>query len=554
MSPPFQIVDQTFGGLNEDDNPTALAESDLTIAKNVWHFGTSLWTRPGLERDTDTYTAQLPDEVQGIFEHRRDFDATRTLLVVNNGQVSVNSTPTNLTKAGGATVTDLDGNLWLMTQHQNTVYGAGGSPTDDLWYSVAPSAGGTINPLRLLDLTATSLRTKFIFEKWNYLFACRFYTAAGAIGSDLSANPTVVRFPTLGSDYTLAANWPTGNTIGGIGSGGLGGDFRGYLTGFGSYADSTGDFLLVLATDRIASYVQTGNLLAPFQVVDIVANGCVHQRAFVPLGLDAGDAVYLSRDGIHSLRQSQVHGTRANAFLSWKIRKTFNGLNKANLHKACGGYWPREGIVLFAVPSGTSTSNNLILCLDVKHSGPELSAESAIWSIWDLNTVDPSVIVPARDSNGQTFLYVGTYSGDVCRFNTAAPYSDLALAYPMQWRTKHRDFGLPGKEKQIGDCWIKLQPGGAYQPQLRAFFDFGARVGSARGLTMPSTGTSLWGSTFVWGSSTWGAGLTTLREHVQLSDAGETIALDLTHEGINQPVGIAQLVYQVGEKGKTKGD
>jgi hypothetical protein len=576
-------VTQPLGGLNEDDNPTSLREDELIVASNVFHRGTALYTRPGAVRDPDDFDARIStggtDIIQGAFLHTRglleDFQGTRMIIAAVGGVVHTSDTLT-LDKTGVQISDEADpdegpARRWVMAQHQNTVWAAGGAPTDEFWYVASPTGGapGTaITQLRLLDNAAAEVIPKLVFAKWNWLFAARFHDqATGTISVDSAANPMVARYHTLGTDPTVQANWATGNTVGGTGIGGFGGDFSEYITGFGDYADTNSDQLVIGTNKRLFFVIQTGNRIAPLRILDSAENGLVHQNAYVPLGLNGGDAVYMSRDGIHSVRQSIQHGNKANKFLSWKIRKTFESLRKDKLFWASGAYWPTEGVVLFCVPQQGYSSNSLILCLDVKGlAGEELNSETAIWSTWTLARdaddsdaqLNPALLFPARDSDDAPFVYCGTYRGDILRFATTQYADDGAdnnsQKYEMKWQTKHRDFESLGQHKQFHRAYIKLVPGGDYGPKVTPVFDYGRREGNSEMLDMIPQRTSRW-DTAIWDTDHWSStGDEVTRKEWSPQGQGETIGLRMAHDGNNEPVGVAQLTFTVSGLGKDTGD
>jgi hypothetical protein len=600
MPSDFQTVTQDLLGVNEDDNPTSLAENELEVGENVWMFGNALWTRPGIKRDSDLYDARITAVagsnlvIQGAFLHNRGFGGTRRMLVVCNGNIYTDDTAGNvLDKTTNSVQVTVEGtedegpsNRWVMAQHQNVVFGAGGAPADDFWYIDAPDAGGAIERIRLLNSAGSRVTPKLVFTKWNWVFAAHFYDARSTtISTDAAANPMIVRYHDLGTDPSdntgaenEADNWPAANTFGGTGIGGFGGDFSEYVTGFGDYADTNSDQLVVGTNKRLHFVVQTGNRVAPFRIVDSAENGLVSQNAYIPVGLNGGDAVYVSQDGVHSVRQSIQHGNKANKFLSWKIRKTWASLSKTNIERASGAYWPTEGVVLIAVPDGTINSGNAnthILCLDMKGlDGDELNAETAIWHKWRMAfdttespdyQMNPALLFPGRDSNGDPFVYVGTYRGDVGVVNTSI-YADMAstdgssaatLAYDMRWQTKHRDHGAFGLQKQMGRAWAKLMPGGDYGPNARTIFDYGRRSGITSTLTMEPASNAQWGpvGAFKWDLNQWStSNLEISRVEWSPQGSGETTSFEFSHTGVDQPVGIAQLSYQVGGLGKDTGD
>jgi hypothetical protein len=366
-------------------------------------------------------------------------------------------------------------------------------------------------------------------------------------GSAVEDNPMVVRYSAI-NDMT---SWPTANTIGGTSAiGGLSAYGDEYLTGFGEYTDNRGDYLLALSNKAI--YAIVPDATNDFAVDSAVQNGCVSQRAFVSLGLDSGDAVYLSESGVHSIRQSQAHGGAETRFLSWKIRNTFKTLNKARLKYAWGAYWRDEGYVLFAVTTGSNTAHDIILALDVKDVD-ELTADTARWSIWTPASISVNALLAARDktTTNKQYVYLGTTNGNVCRF-TRDTFSDLGSAYQVQMRTKHSNMGAPGVQKGVGDFYIHAQPEGTYRPTVRILYDFGTKQSPAKQIRLRTTGAS-------WGSATFGVSAfaninTTSVTKLYGTGQGETLAFDFTHKGANQPFRVAQLSAQIRGIGETQSD
>jgi hypothetical protein len=376
---------------------------------------------------------------------------------------------------------------------------------------------------------------------------------------------------------TLGASFPYSNAIGGPGIGGLSGNWGDWITGFGEYTDNNGDWLIIGTNRRLYSVRQTPIGDRPFAITDEIPNGLVSQRAFVSLGVDSGDAVYMSSQGIHSLRQSQQHGTKANTFLSWPIRNTFAGLNRARLDQASGAYWPTEGLVVFSVPNGTSTFNNLILALDIKNAGTaDLTAENVRWYKWTLAGTGHAAGTPesvasfasAKDSTDVPYVYAGTYTGDVLHAQTST-YSDQGttsasqVAYSMKWRTEDRAFDTFGREKQLGDIYTKMTPVGDYEPSLTVYFDFGRRPVQRPVSLDAANVTSVWdtetvsgtpdGDGAVWDTSAWSSDLSVASGKQNYEGSGEVLAFELTHAGANQPAGIVGLSYELAALGEDQG-
>lgn len=553
-------------GLHEDENPHHLTRGDLVVADNAARYGNDVGTRPGTVAlgAAEDYANQLGGSkpIQGAYEWRSDFDANRKLVVVaEQGGTSemVWSDDGTVYPLPGTppTITAGQDNRWTFADHLNELYAAGGAATDDFWH-LDPSTT-TNNPTRiLLPVSAGSTpRPQYVYSWRNYLLVNGL--RGGTVADN---NPTVSRFCTFASDPTVAANWPVGNTIGfsatrkGIDAYGTN-----YATGFSSYRDNEGDFLLILGNKNI-----TAAVLDPandFQVTDAIATGCVGQRAFVSLGLDSGDAVYMSERGVHSLRQSQQHGVKEDRFLSWKIRSTFATLNKNRFKHVVSAFDHINGRVVFAVSTGSNSAHDLLLVLDLDEQS-QLNSETALWYKWQISGgMKINEMFFARDgtSNNDWHLYFFSTDGRVGRFSSDV-FSDIdgaGSAYPYRFaiQTNHEAEGDILHRKGLGDVMITLQPGGDYMPAYRTIFDYGARSSGVQNLDMASAASAKWGvgpPATVWGGFEWGSAKAVHDEKVYGTGSGRTISHEISHAGENQPVRISRIDQNIRLSGEDAGD
>jgi hypothetical protein len=282
-----------------------------------------------------------------------------------------------------------------------------------------------------------------------------------------------------------------------------------------------------------------------FIISESIATGCVSQDAFVNLGLDVGDAVYLSEDGIHSLSMSQQYGNRDQTYLSWPIRKTFDRLNRSRLKYAKSAYWPNEGIVLFAVSTGANVVNDTILCLDIKNA-QRLSPENVRWYVWRLNGATVNTMKLARGSDNKPYIYFGGNAGEVVRFDRHV-YSDNGASISATFQTKNEDFGLPSREKHIGDVYIGLQGNGNYTVQHSILVDDGQSTTQHSLLEVP-TGTGIWG-TALWGQFTWGGEGSIKRHRVPGVGSGVTVSHRFSHSGASEPFWLSFLSQEIFSSG-----
>jgi hypothetical protein len=561
MGGKFQKTDtKRWRGVNEDENPSTLTRGELTIGENVWRYGRTVGTRPGTQYDSADWDATVNGAgagtpCQGIHDCSNDYDGTRKLVAIFNGEVytGYDTAADIIGKAAGPVqITAGADYLWSFAMHKGLVYGIGGksaAPPDQMWSW--DLAGANLTPVTFQTSAPANQYGEYIFEKWNQLWVNGFR------GSTIEDNPMVGRYSAL-NDGT---SWPVANTIGGTSAvGGFPSYGDQFATGWGSYRDNRGDFLLFLTNKAIYAIVETGDPYAPVRIIDAIPTGCVSQRAFVDLGMDSGDAVYLSEKGIHSLRQSQIHGHRADRFLSWKIRKTFATINKTRLKYATGAYWYEHGIVVFAVPTGSSSTNNLLLILDVRDADHRdgLTADNAVWYTGRLiggttaNPHQPVMLISARDrTTDDPYIYGGNYKGDVFRFTTAN-FADMGAAYPVHIRTRHDDFDAPGVTKGVGNAEIWVESTDDYSILMNWIFDLGRRTSRARPITLSTSGLTL--PFQLDGSAIFGSGINIQRKSVYGTGHGETVAHDFQHAGGNQPFWISRVTQEIAGIGDTIDD
>ncbi len=532
-----------LGGLVEEEHPLGRKSTDLVEARNCARKGYMLGTRPGLEQNDGDYDAALGGApgVQAIYEYRYSKAANRQLLVIADGSVYKDD-GSAVAETGTPAISAGDDYRWSFTTFADRVYAVGGKPTattDDLWVR-----NGTGNVTKI-DMTAFSgaitAGAQFIFSKWNFIFL------GGLNGTTYYDNPMAGRYANWGTDPATTTNWPAANVIPGVTLGdnfGPGSYGNEYNTGFGSYTTNDNDFLLFLTNRRIVPFVPnltlTGNEDA-FSMSDSIDVGCVSQHAFVNLGQDVGDAIYMSDNGIHSLAISKQHGNRVSEYLSWPIRQTFAGLNKSRLKYTTAAYWPDEGLVLFLVATGSSTTQNRILCLDIRGANP-ITSETVRWYVWDWDsTITLNVLAAGRGSDDKPYIYAGDLQGRVMRFERDT-YTDVGKAVSVSIQTANEDYGLLTKTKTVGDTFVLMQGAGTYQVRHTYILEDGTRSGKSTMLSVPAAG-ALW-DTGVWDTSVWGGTNDTQRQRIYGVGASPTIGHKFSHSGLGQPFWIGSLTQE----------
>lgn len=536
-----------LGGLVEEEHPTAVRATDLLRARNVVRKGRTTGTRPGLVLQDGDYNEAISGTpgIQGIYEFSRNRGTTRTLIVVADGAIYTTDSTTLNKATNSVVVSSGDNYLWNFATHANILYAAGGNVgTDSVWYWDGSAAPGKFD-LATMGVTAGA---RYIFQKWNLLFLTGFG------GTAYNDNPLVFRYPDWGTDPRTAANWVATNVAPGqnlgenFGPGSYGAE---YSTGFGSFQDSQNDYLLFLTNKRINAFQPNPAMTSATDMLSLAFSnsaGCVDQNAFVNLGSDVGDCVFLSQDGIHSFSQSLQSGYKENQYLSWPIRKTFDSLNRTRLKYATGTYWPNEGLVLFLVTTGSSSTHNLILCMDIKDA-ERLEPDAIRWYKWDFSGINPNYITVGRGTDDAPYVYVGDLAGRVMRFGRST-YNDMGGGIAADIITKNDDFGIPHKMKNLGDTFVAFQGNGSYQIGHHLLLDDGQRNGQTNLLASPGGG-SLWGS-FTWGEDNWGSNEATIRHRISSVGSSPTVSHRFFHSTADQPFWLTSLSQEVFVSGATQ--
>jgi len=101
----------------------------------------------------------------------------------------------------------------------------------------------------------------------------------------------------------------------------------------------------------------------------VTDTGCVATRGltWVP-GLQGGDVLFLSREGIRSLNRSATDAQGgAGLPLSWQIQTTIDRINWSHADQACATFW--DGVAYFAVPVDGAVVNNFVIAYNIARNG-----------------------------------------------------------------------------------------------------------------------------------------------------------------------------------------
>lgn len=201
------------------------------------------------------------------------------------------------------------------------------------------------------------------------------------------------------------------------------------------------------------------------QVRPVVSDtGCVGPRAltWVP-GLQGGDLLFLSREGIRSLNRSATDAQGgAGLPLSWRIQTQIDRINWAHADRSTAVFW--DNVAYFAVPVDGSETPNFVLAYFVPR-------DSFYYLDWSVNAWVKSQIDPARKlyffhqstaSDGQSTVTLGHHLYEAFR-GTQDP-GKVAVNYEEQTRAFSMptdDFPGSGLRNRKIWRWLELRALGA---------------------------------------------------------------------------------------------
>lgn len=182
---------------------------------------------------------------------------------------------------------------------------------------------------------------------------------------------------------------------------------------------------------------------------------------------------------IRSLVQTSFSKVLDAGVVSFDIETTMNGLNKTQLAKACAVYDGKY--IYWAVPNGSSTTNNLVLVLYPSKTFNTNLGTLHSWVTWTGQT--PSQYTVSTIS-GRAKVYYGdaTTGGLVSELNTSV-FTDNGVAVSMTINSRDIAFDQTKKTK-YKYLYLKYRTGSAGTLGINARIDQAANFGVQRNLSL----------------------------------------------------------------------
>lgn len=202
---------------------------------------------------------------------------------------------------------------------------------------------------------------------------------------------------------------------------------------------------------RYSIHTLRGSSLDDFRYDLVVPDvGAVGPRALVQ---DEMYLYFVADDGIYV-----YNGAKVDNLSRKKIPVLWEGINQEHLHKAAAGKW--NGLLWFALPEGSSTTNNLVLVFD-----PEVGS----W--WPWRGIAASCFIEYNTGIELRFYAGSAVDGYVLQQDVG--YSDAGTAINSYWKGKAFDIGSPAYLKKVKKAFIVDSPG-ASDVSMQVSFDYGA--------------------------------------------------------------------------------
>lgn len=260
-----------------------------------------------------------------------------------------------------------------------------------------------------------------------------------------------------------------------------------------------------------------------------ISNGLGNEGA-LSIAVDESDVVFMSRRGIHSQAATDTYGDTGSAFLSKKIKPTFDDFEPARLKFSQGEFIPELNSIAFSISEDGHSSNNAVWLYNIEVTLP--SGEKGAWYRW------PNVSCQAlsrRLENGRYRLVFGTNAGRIVQAQTPNEFADFGtdgIAYMVKTGTIYVDEN-PQTMKGFKRISMFYRPSGSFS------FAVGAKIDnfSSQGFSFTQTsGADLLGETFILGESLLGS-VNTLAPYTFIMDGyGRGVSLTITQPTADEQI------------------
>ena len=269
----------------------------------------------------------------------------------------------------------------------------------------------------------------------------------------------------------------------------------------------------ILFAKSRAWYYMTGSGTNTFAIYPITYDfGACSYRSIINFGNDIWCVDMEGR--IRSVLRNQ-YGLFNGQDMSEDLNGTLATINKSELHNVCAG--EKDGYLLFAVPTGSATTNTMILCYD--NDAPVANGKSK-WSTFTgwypsvFDSFDEQLYFGEGRADGKVYSWSGN--------------TDNGTAIACHWRGAQLEIDSEGQKKRFLMLKWFAFPLGNYNATITASIDeqsFGTLGSFNLSPTSP-----LWGDVgAVWGTGVWGV-TGAIRDTFHYSTGGRVIGTKVQND------------------------
>lgn len=435
------IVEDFSGGMNDRDNPAAIADNEAALIQN-WHIDKKgkLYKRSGLTLyGTDLGTKKI----LGMATFYRGLVNADVVMAAGAKLYYYDSSGADWASLDTGFTTDLTTEfetakdiLFITNGTDNVHSWDRSSVVEDS--SLTDEGDGDTDP------------PKCKWLKWhrNYMFFAGNSTNNNYLYvSNLNDPQTCTR----ASDYFV---------------------FSEPITALGELKD----FLVVFGERSIWTLQVVGVTLSNWVVTPVNdAVGCVAPRSIRKVD---NDLYYLANDGVRSLLLTAEDKVRVGR-LSDKIKTTIDSINSSKVGDSCAAFYKNK--YYLGIPTGASTYPNTVMVLDTVVGG---------WM--KISGWTPSVFTVYNNETTE-YLYMGEAQADTKTYQAEYGSTDNGTSIDADWQGKAITVGYPDRYKRWYRCDVWAYDPGDYQLSVSQNHDDGGfeALGTmdlqSGGTTLPAT-------------------------------------------------------------------
>lgn len=236
---------------------------------------------------------------------------------------------------------------------------------------------------------------------------------------NIAGHPSRLHYSQNQLDYT---NWSSTTWID------IERDNGGWITGLETYFNE----LLVFKTNGIYKVHYTGVPATPFSMTKITDKvGCVGNHTVVQV---EEKVYFMAKDGFY------VYDGHAPRKISDKIQSVFDNINKDYIDVSYGQYFKKIDQIWWAVPTGISTANNMVIAYSYK--------DDAFWKY----TIDDIICMAEVDIYTHNLVFSGSSKSIIYLQDAGGDFDGNTIEY--SWKSKLLDFGGYHQQKRITEMYL----------------------------------------------------------------------------------------------------